>query len=150
MNRFLNAEIKNEHGAVLSSLIREFRGEGFIWSFGDFLEVYRDNEALELYDMLSADEALSALPEKYYTVFATVFAYPPATAGEPQAIKTYNDFLKSGCRMIVDINDCCFVRAFSDDERLLLRVLDALKPCLEREDAWSIEEIPDPDDRILG
>lgn len=144
----LKFEIQNAYGQQLKEIFHGINVEQYWW------HVNQD----DIIDRNSADETSGIFPggfidgytfraciekESYYILFADLKAY--GSEEEPIVIKTFDDYLKSSCKIMLFIADCAFVYAFSKDESILKAMIQNCTTyhfqdlsCMSLEDAVKI------------
>lgn len=122
MTRGISFQIPNSYDIHLHRILSGIDMNQYIWRI-DEDEVYRKVDfgylfskhiynGEELYDLISAQD--------YYAVFINLQGY--ISENEIAEINTYEDFLKSKCKVIILIADNIFVDVYAKDINLIERI----------------------------
>lgn len=120
MKRGIRFEIPNEYGDFLGIILKPIDIAAFSWQVGSE-ESYtvtdgRVDEELFLEDkkVMTGIELKSLIQNnRYYLIFADLKAFPKGKLAE---IKTYEEFKKSECEIVLLVTDSCYVEVYCKDQ----------------------------------
>lgn len=123
MKRGITYEIPNEYGSFISDILEPLSSLDLLWSLGE-QEIYKvkdnelKNEPLFLSNVTIESKIFwnSLKDNEYYVVFSELKAY---STEDIVPIKTYMDFQKSNCQLVLLIADCTIVTLYCKDPQLL-------------------------------
>jgi hypothetical protein len=120
MKRGISFELPNEYGTFLGDVLKPINITAFSWRIGS-RESYKimNNELVE--DLFPEDKkviegvALKKLLEisSYYIIFADLHTYPKGKIAE---IRTYEEFTKSDCKLVLLVVDSCYATIYCKDK----------------------------------
>lgn len=133
--RGIKFKIPNAYGKYLEVILKQISSSEYIWIIEED-EIYinensrnkqdNNNENLfkkTIYENSEFQQIIKQ--ENYYMIFANIKLY---IKPDNITIKTYNDFVKSSCILILLVTDNEFVEIYSKDENILKVIYDnALK-----------------------
>ncbi|URZ06114.1 DUF2691 family protein [Clostridium felsineum] len=127
-NMGISFEIPNNYGSYLSDILEPLGYSDYKWLIDDDeIHLMYNNEFTDEFlfndSILSGEELYSISKNNtYYMVFATLRAfYKESTV---KKVLSYNEFLKSDCKIIIGIYDCSEVILLSKDTELIARMYD--------------------------
>ncbi|UGB28761.1 DUF2691 family protein [Metabacillus sp. B2-18] len=132
MERGISFEIPNKYGSLLGEILMPFETAKFIWRTGGEESYLLKGD--ELGELLFKDEInwlegrhFKKLIEEnnYYLIFTDLKAYPKNK--QLDNIKTYEDYLKSECQLVLLIVDSAYVTIYCKDNESLKRLYENAK-----------------------
>ena len=144
IKRGISFEIPNEYGSLLGDMLKPIDITAFSWRIGDGesyivvddkldRELFLGNEII-----LEGTELKSLLVNnRHYIIFADLQAYPK---GEYSDIKTYEDFIKSKCELVLLVVDSSYVTIYCKSEEAIELLYNNAKVCGFKAVAYIIDE----------
>lgn len=112
MMRGIKFKIPNKWGYVLKDILKDISLENHIVKINEDNEIWIQNDKQLLEEKIIEGEKFSKLISQnlYYTIFANIHIYEKGS--KISNIKTYEEFLKSDCKIIILIIDSVDVYNF--------------------------------------
>ena len=145
MIRGIKFKIPNKWGYVLKDILKDISLENYIVKINEDNEIWIENNKQLLEEKIIEGEKFSKLISKnlYYTIFANIHIYEKGS--KISNIKTYEEFLKSDCKIIILIIDSVDVYIYVRNKEILNRIeLNAKENKLK-----NIKYITDENDNIV-
>lgn len=124
MKRGISFLIANRYGSYLGEVLKPFNTTDFNWLIGGEESYFVEDDTLgkPLFpeDSIVLDgKILKNIIEKneYYLIFADLKAYPKGN--NPADIKTYDEFLKSNCQLVLLVVDTIYMIIYCKDSEKL-------------------------------
>lgn len=118
MIRGIRFRIPNAYGRVLADILQSVNCGDYNWKVEDdqiFLD--GDNASLFKEKSINGNEFKSIISQKdYYTIFAKIKAFP--RENDIKDITKYEDFVNSGCEIMLLIVDSIFVDIYFKKEKI--------------------------------
>ena len=121
----LDIKVKNEYSNYLNKILTGIDLFNCVWEINadDFL--YSENGELKEdffgADVLNAVEFIKCISrDSYYMIFADIKAFP--LESERIEIKTFKDFIRSNCVMVILCTDSAFIEFYCKDREILDKV----------------------------
>ena len=117
--RGIQYEIPNEWGNYLYKIFEGIDMSKYVWKIYDD-ETYVKSEESFLFekDCYNNEEFLKKIRDnEYYVVFICLRAFPAGSS--ITEIKTYNDFYKSDCELVLLASDCSYVDIYVKSQAML-------------------------------
>lgn len=121
----LDIRVKNEYGNYLYKIFNGIDFSKYVWVINSDDIIYPENsdinQGLFGSDVLSGSDFFNCISkESYYLIFVDIKAYP--VGSDRIEIKTFEDFSKSNCEMVLLCTDSTFVEFYSKDRTSLDKV----------------------------
>jgi hypothetical protein len=121
----LDFEVKNEYNNYLNKILNGINLFNYVWELNDDDFIYAENGELKEdffgADVLNAEEFTECISrDSYYMIFADIKAYP--IGSERIEIKTFKDFLRSNCVMVILCTDSGFIEFYCKEKEILDKV----------------------------
>ena len=122
MIRGIKFKIPNKWGYVLKDILKDISLENYIVKINEDNEIWIENDKQLLEEKIIEGEKFSKLISKnlYYTIFANIHIYEKES--KISNIKTYEQFLKSDCEIIILIIDSIDVCIYVKNKEILNRI----------------------------
>lgn len=122
MIRGIKFKIPNKWGYVLKDILKDISLENYIVKINEDNEIWIENDKQLLEEKIIEGEKFSKLISKnlYYTIFANMHIYEKES--KISNIKTYEQFLKSDCEIIILIIDSIDVCIYVKNKEILNRI----------------------------
>ncbi|MDQ1144054.1 hypothetical protein QE429_000881 [Bacillus sp. SORGH_AS 510] len=124
MKKGISFLIANRYGSYLGEVLKPFNTTDFNWLIGGEESYFVEDDTLgkPLFpeDSIVLDgKILKNIIEKneYYLIFADLKAYPKGN--NPADIKTYDEFLKSNCQLVLLVVDTIYMIIYCKDSEKL-------------------------------
>ncbi len=126
--RGISFEIKNEYGRYILDILTNLISATWHWSIGPGESYKIENGTLGA-NLFPDDTILNGLSflncisvDEYYVIFADLKAFPQRE--DVVEIKSYEDFLKSSCEMVLLIIDSSYVSLFVKEESIIDKLFE--------------------------
>lgn len=120
-------QVPNEWGNLIENILYKIDLEKYIWGIEDDDVYIEDNTKNNGFlfpqekNIFSGIEFKNIISQKsYYTVFVKINAY--LNENDFCIIKTYNDFKKSNCNLIILVTDNIFVSIYAKSENVIEKI----------------------------
>jgi len=132
MKRGVSFEIPNEYGSFLGEILKPIDITTFNWYIGGEEAYFIENGTLgqplftgKIYGMDGV--RLKGIIDKneYYIIFANLKAYPKDK--NVIDIRTYEEFLKSDCQLVLIVIDCSYVAIYCKDKEKIENLYHSAK-----------------------
>lgn len=122
MIRGIKFKIPNKWGYILKDILKDISLENYIVKINEDNEIWIENDKQLLEEKIIEGEKFSKLISKnlYYTIFANIHIYEKES--KISNIKTYEQFLKSDCEIIILIIDSIDVCIYVKNKEILNRI----------------------------
>ena len=122
MIRGIKFKIPNKWGYILKDILKDISLENYIVKINEDNEIWIENDKQLLEEKIIEGEKFSKLISKnlYYTIFANMHIYEKES--KISNIKTYEQFLKSDCEIIILIIDSIDVCIYVKNKEILNRI----------------------------
>jgi hypothetical protein len=121
----LDIKVNNGYGDYLNKILKDINLFNYVWEINadDFL--YSENGKLKGNffgaDVLNAEEFINCISrDSYYMIFADIKAFP--LGSERIEIKTFKDFIRSSCVMVILCTDSTFIEFYCKERAILDKV----------------------------
>jgi hypothetical protein len=146
----LDIKVKNVYSDYLNKILKGINLFNYVWEINadDFL--YSENGELKEdffgADVLNAEEFIKCISrDSYYMIFADIKAYP--LDSERIKIKTFKDFLRSSCVMVILCTDTSFIEFYCKEKEILDKIYNN---CINNGfDKVEYKSVDDVSERIL-
>ena len=133
MVRGIRCSIPNKQGQYLGTILAPIDVAKYMWKVGNseayfveqnhFTESFFSDDDYE-HGIGGTDLRGKFLNYSYYTIFIDLQGYP---SEEFVTIKTYDDFLKSDCEIIILLTDCTYFDIYCKDPLLIEKMYNHVK-----------------------
>lgn len=123
----IECEYISSYERILYDLLKNIKYDEYDWRFVQ-QEIYFDVDKNRKvpYILSGVDfEKMIKSEDKYYCFFVNLQAYP--SHQEQAEIKTYSDFVKSKCELIVLLSDNSFIEVYAKSSFLLQQIIDNIE-----------------------
>lgn len=121
----IDIKVKNGYSNYLNKILNGINLLNYVWKINadDFLYFENDELKEDFFgaDVLNAEEFIKCISrDSYYMIFSDIKAYP--LGNERIEIKTFKDFLRSSCEMVILCTDSSFIEFYCKKRSILDRV----------------------------
>lgn len=121
----LDIKVKNGYSNYLNKILNGIDLFNYVWQINadDFLYYENGNLKEDFFgaDVLNVEEFINCISrDSYYMIFADIKAF---TLGSDRIeIKTFKDFIRSNCVMVILCTDSAFIEFYCKERRILDKV----------------------------
>jgi hypothetical protein len=127
MQRGIRFKVPNEWGTIINFILENIQLRDYIFNISnDEIHLEKEGFLFNNEDVMEGEVFENLISQsKYYALFANIQRYPKDSI--VKNIKTYDDFLKSDCDLIVIIVDGTFVDIFVKFEKDFIQIANNAK-----------------------
>lgn len=120
----ISFEIPNKYGKFLNNILDNIELEKYLWNIYDSEVLNKEGKNI-FYNNIYNNKHIMKDNEDYYLIFANIQGCRKNS--NRITIKSYQDFIKSNCEILIIIVDSIFVDFYAKDENILKIVKNNIK-----------------------